>query len=166
MEKLIAIYPGTFDPITLGHLDVIKRAASIFSNLIVAVAEDTNKAPIFSLEERVAIVQNEINNYVTAKSNIVVKPFKGLLIEFARKENARVILRGMRAVSDFEYEFQMAFMNNKQAPDIHTMFLPATEKGHFISSRFVKELARLKGDLSKFVSQDVANRLNEYYKNA
>lgn len=165
MEKLIAIYPGTFDPITLGHLDVIDRASSIFENLIVAVAENTNKSTIFSLEERLEIVKKEVANYPNLKGNVIIKPFKGLLIDFASHENAKVILRGMRALSDFEYEFQMAFMNNKQAPDIQTLFLPASEKGHFISSRFVKELARLKGDLNKFVSPDVAQKLNDYYAN-
>jgi pantetheine-phosphate adenylyltransferase len=166
MEKLIAIYPGTFDPITLGHLDVINRAASIFSNLVIAVAEDTNKSPIFSLEERVSIVEKEIQNSVKSRTNLIVKPFKGLLIDFAEQQNAKVILRGMRALSDFEYEFQMAFMNNKLAPNIQTFFIPASEKGHFISSRFVKELARLRGDLSKFVSKDVEKKLIDYYQNA
>jgi len=166
MDDLVAIYPGTFDPVTLGHLDLIRRASSIFKNLIVAVAEDTNKSPIFTLEERLKIAQEEINKYVDGKAKIKVMPFSGLLIDFAHENNARVIIRGMRAVSDFEYEFQMSYMNSKLAPNIQTLFLPASEKGHFISSKFVKQLARLKGDLSQFVTSGVAKKLEEYYRDA
>lgn len=161
MENLIAIYPGTFDPITKGHLDIIERASRIFDNLIIGVAYDTNKDTLFSLEERVKIAENEIEHLKSSTKNITVTAFNGLLVNFAQETNAKVILRGIRALSDFEYEFQMAFMNKKLQDDIETMFIPASENSHFISSRFVKELARLQGDLTGFVSQDVANKLIE-----
>ncbi len=166
MKKIVAIYPGTFDPITIGHLDIIKRASGIFNNIIIAIAEDSNKSPIFSLKQRVEMAKKEIDKHIDSTGNIEVKSFKGLLTHFAQQEGAKVLIRGMRAVSDFEYEFQMAYMNAKLAPDIQTIFLPASEKSHFISSRFVKELARLKGNLSGFVSPAVEKKLKEYYKNA
>lgn len=166
MTKKIAIYPGTFDPITYGHMDIIRRAAKVFDTLIVAVAEDTVKQPIFSLKERVHMVKNEITHFKTAGKDIRVASFKGLLVGFALNQKANVIIRGMRAVSDFEYEFQMAYMNYKLSSEVETMFLPATESSHFISSRFVKELARLKGDLSGFVSFYVSKKLRKRFKNA
>lgn len=165
MPNIKVIYPGTFDPITFGHLDIIKRAAKIFDNLIIAVAEDTSKSPIFSLKERIDLVQKDIEGIKVAKKKIVVKSFKGLLVDFAKAEKAQVIIRGMRAVSDFEYEFQLAYMNYKLSPTIETIFLPASENGHFISSRFVKEVARLKGNLKGFVSQAVEKKLKEKYRN-
>jgi pantetheine-phosphate adenylyltransferase len=157
MTEVSTIYPGTFDPITFGHLDIIKRAANIFPHLIVAIAEDTSKSPLFTLEERTKMVENEVARLKL--SNIKVIPFKGLLVDFARKQGASVILRGLRAASDFEYEFQMSYMNFKIAPDIATIFIPANENGHFIASRFVKQLSRLGGDISGFVSKDVAEKL-------
>lgn len=165
MTNIVAIYPGTFDPITNGHIDVIKRTANIFDNLIIAVAEDTTKKPIFSLEERVQIVKEEIEDQVKCSKNIKVMPFKGLLIDFARSQKAHVILRGLRALSDFEYEFQMSYMNRKLDDTIETMFIPASEASHFISSRFVKELAKLDGKLEGFVSKKVANKLMKHFAN-
>ncbi len=165
MANIKVIYPGTFDPITFGHLDIIKRTIKIFSNLVIAVAEDTSKSPIFSLEERISLVKEDISTLLPKNKNIEVKSFKGLLVDFAQAENAMVIIRGMRAVSDFEYEFQLAYMNYKLSPNIETIFLPASENGHFISSRFVKEVARLKGNLSGFVSKNVEKKLKEKFHN-
>lgn len=165
MANIKVIYPGTFDPITFGHLDIIKRTVKIFGNLVVAVAEDTAKAPIFSLKERISLVKKDIKAFCSHEQKVEVKSFKGLLVDFAYQENAAVIIRGMRAVSDFEYEFQLAYMNHKLSPNIETIFLPASENGHFISSRFVKEVARLKGNLSGFVSSDVAKKLKEKLRN-
>ena len=165
MANIKVIYPGTFDPITFGHLDIIKRAVKIFGKLVIAVAEDTSKAPIFSLRERISLVKKDTNAFCPHEQKIEVKSFKGLLVDFAHQENAALIIRGMRAVSDFEYEFQLAYMNYKLSPDIETIFLPASENGHFISSRFVKEVASLKGNLSGFVSSDVAQKLKEKFHN-
>jgi pantetheine-phosphate adenylyltransferase len=165
VKKIVAIYPGTFDPITYGHIDVINRASEIFENLVIAVAEDSNKSPIFSLSDRVKMINNEIIPLNNVNNSIQVTSFSGLLIDFALKVGAKVILRGLRAASDFEYEFQMSFMNHKLSPVVETLFLPATQNGHFISSKIVKELARLNGDLSGFVSNNVAKELYDYYKN-
>jgi pantetheine-phosphate adenylyltransferase len=151
-----AIYPGTFDPITFGHFDIIKRASNMFAELVVAVAEDCNKQTLFSLEERLKIVQAEV---AKIDGNVIVKPFSGLLINFVHQEKGNVIVRGLRALADFEYEFQMFYMNNKMDASIETVFIPATENGHFISSRFVKELARLGGDVKSFVSPLVQENL-------
>lgn len=160
----IAIYPGTFDPITFGHIDIIKRASQLFDLLIIAAAKDSNKNPLFTMDERVDLINQEISQI---SSNIVVEKFEGLLVDFARQKKAKIIIRGLRAVSDFEYEFQMFGMNSKLNPNIQTIFLPASETNHFIASRLVKEIARLKGDISNFVSDNVARQLikkisNEY----
>ena len=155
----IAIYPGTFDPITFCHLDIIKRAGDIVDHLVVAVAKDTAKNPLFSLDERVALVKKEIA-HLSGDIKISVEPFEGLLVDFAEKKGAKIIIRGLRAVSDFEYEFQMFGMNAKLNPKIQTIFLPASENNHFIASKFVKEVARLGGDITKFVSQNVVNELS------
>lgn len=160
-----AIYPGTFDPITLGHLDLIIRAAKVFPNLIVAVAEDNNKNTLFSLDERVLMAQDEVNRNLP-NNNIKVLKFSGLLVDFAKSLNVTVIIRGLRAASDFEYEFQMSYVNHKLAPDLETIFIPATEKSHFIASKFVREIAKLKGDLTGFASDAVIKKLNEKYNYA
>jgi pantetheine-phosphate adenylyltransferase len=152
----IAIYPGTFDPITLGHLDIINRAAKLFDHLIIAVARDSAKNPFFNLDERLELIKGEVN-----LPGVSVEKFEGLLVDFANKRNAKIIVRGLRAVSDFEYEFQMFGMNSKLDSSIQTVFLPASETNHFIASRFVKEVARLGGDISKFVSPNVAKKLEE-----
>jgi len=156
----IAIYPGTFDPITVGHLDIIKRAAKIFNHIIVAPAIDNYKNPLFSADERVELIKEELTNH-KFESEISVEKFEGLLVKFARKKNAKTIIRGLRAVSDFEFEFQMFGMNSKLDPEIQTIFLPASENNHFIASRLVKEVARLGGDISKFVSPFIAAKLAE-----
>lgn len=154
----IAIYPGTFDPITFGHLDIIKRASELCDHLIVGVARDNSKNPLFSLEERVEIINNEItklNNY----KNISVEKFEGLLVNFAQKKSSKIIIRGLRAISDFEYEFQMSSMNSRLDNSIQTVFLPASENHHFIASKLVKEIARLDGNINNFVSQYVENKI-------
>lgn len=162
MQK-IAIYPGTFDPITLGHMDIIQRATQIVDKLIIAVAKDNAKQPLFSLEERHKMIVDEINNS-NLKDSVIVEKFEGLLIDFAKQKQAKIIIRGLRAVSDFEYEFQMSGMNAKLDSKIQTIFLPAAENHHFVASKLVKEIARLGGDISKFVSQDVLNKLQSKLK--
>jgi pantetheine-phosphate adenylyltransferase len=151
-KERIGLYPGTFDPVTNGHLDVIARAARLMDRMVVGVAINTGKGPFFSLEERVELVQAEIDR-IADKNGVVVEvqPFEGLLIHFARKLGACMIVRGLRAVSDFDYEFQMAGMNYRMAPDIETVFLMASERHQFIASRLVKEVAMLGGDITSFV---------------
>lgn len=159
-----AIYPGTFDPITVGHMDIIKRAMHVADRLVIGVALDTGKDPIFELEARAKLVEGEIRALGKDAERVKVKSFSGLLVNFAEEMGAHIIIRGIRAVSDFEYEFQMACMNARLKPDIETVFLTASENTHFISSRFVKQIARLGGDISSFVSPNVASHLKAYYK--
>src|SRR6185295_10658647 len=134
------IYPGTFDPITIGHLDIIKRALHVVDRLIIGVALDTGKSPIFGLEERAALVRADMRSFGEDARRIEVKTFSGLLVNFAQENQATLLIRGLRAVSDFEYEFQMACMNNRLNPSMETVFLTASEDTHFISSRFVKQI--------------------------
>ncbi len=157
----IGIYPGTFDPITQGHLDIIRRGLHVVDKLIIGVAEDTGKSPIFSSEERAELVKADVASF--SEGRIEVHPFSGLLVDFARQHHGSLLIRGLRAVSDYEYEFQMACMNNRLAPDIETVFLTASENTHFISSRFVKQIAKLGGDISTLVSPAVAARLQAYF---
>jgi len=148
----VGLYPGTFDPVTNGHIDVIARAARLLDKLIVGVAINTGKGPLFSLEERVELVKAEIQTIASRNGMVIeVIPFQGLLIDFARKLGACMIVRGLRAVSDFDYEFQMAGMNYRMAPDVETVFLMASERHQFIASRLVKEVAMLGGDITTFV---------------
>lgn len=161
----IGIYPGTFDPITYGHMDIVRRALKVVDTLIVGVALDTNKAPMFDLKMRVRLVEAEINALPAAqRKRVKVKSFSGLLVNFAEENKASILIRGLRAVSDFEYEFQMAAINSKLNPYMETIFLPASGTTHYISSRFVKQIAKLGGDISGFVSKKVAQSMYEYFK--
>lgn len=156
----IGVYPGTFDPITHGHLDIILRATRMLDKLIIAVAANDGKNPQFGLAERVEMVKGEVQNLPNGLGKKVeVRSFDNLLVNFTQSVGASVIVRGLRAVTDFEYEFQMAGMNAKLKPEIETIFLMASERHQFISSRFVKEICRLGGDISQFVSPSVAERL-------
>ena len=161
--KRIALYPGTFDPVTNGHLDIIYRACSLCDVLIIGVAENIGKNPFFDISQRKSLIEKAINT-TTAKSKrklgkIKVKSFDNLLIDFARSNSVTMIIRGLRAVSDFDYEFQMAGMNARLANDIETVFLTASESHQFVASRFVKEIALLGGDISSFVPSNVAKAI-------
>lgn len=150
--RRVGLYPGTFDPVTNGHLDVIGRAARLLDKLVVGVAMNTGKGPMFSLDERVELVTAEIETIAEKNGMVIeVRPFDTLLVQFARTVGANMIVRGLRAVSDFDYEFQMAGMNYRMAPDIETVFLMASERHQFIASRLVKEVAILGGDIASFV---------------
>jgi pantetheine-phosphate adenylyltransferase len=151
-----AIYAGTFDPMTMGHLDVVERAAKIFPELIVAVAAVTGKNVLFSQDERVALVQESVKTL----SNVNVKPFDGLLVEYAREQGVGVLIRGLRAFSDFEYEFQMALTNRRLAPDIETLFLMPKQDYSYLSSTNVKQVASLGGNVNEFVPAAVAAALS------
>lgn len=159
----IGIYPGTFDPITVGHADIIRRALRVVDKLVIGVALDTGKAPIFDIDMRSKLVKEDVAQMADS-SRVEVRAFSGLLVNFAEECSANVIIRGLRAVSDFEYEFQMACMNSRLKHDIETVFLTASEDTHFISSRFVKQIARLGGDISSFVSPNVNKHLVGYFK--
>ncbi len=150
------VYPGTFDPITRGHEDVVRRAAGLFGEVIVAVAESRSHT-LFSLNERVAMAQEVFADF----ANVRVEGFNDLLMNYVRSKDARVVLRGLRAVSDFEYEFQMAGMNRSLHPDVETVFLTPAEKYTFISASMVREISRFGGDVSKFVSPSVAAKLKD-----
>jgi pantetheine-phosphate adenylyltransferase len=155
MIQRIAIYPGTFDPITYGHIDVVNRAAQLFPRVIVLVAQNATKTPLFSADERIAMIREIFR----ANTRIEVDTFDGLLMTYALKRKASVIVRGLRAVSDFEYEFQMALMNRKLAPKIDTVFLVPHERYTYLNSTIVREVARLGGDVSDFVPAGVRRRL-------
>ncbi len=159
MTRHVGVYPGTFDPVTNGHLDIIHRAARILDRLVVGVAMNIGKGPLFPLEERVELVRAETDP-IAARTGcaIEVVHFGGLLVGFARERGADVIIRGLRAVTDFDYEFQMAGMNRRLDQEIETVFLMASETNQFISSRFVKEIARLGGDVSSFVPKLTLDR--------
>ena len=150
-----ALYPGTFDPITRGHEDLVRRASSLFDEVIVAVADSRGKQPFFTLDERVAMAKETLAPF----ANVRVEGFSGLLMDFLRKHDAKIILRGLRAVSDFEYEFQMAGMNRNLFPDVETLFLTPSEQYMFISATMVREIASLGGDVSLFVNPLVVPRM-------
>jgi len=164
-DPLIGIYPGTFDPITNGHTDVIQRAGRMLDKLVVGVAINVGKGPLFSLEERLGMVRVEAAAMGEVGTRIEVRSFDNLLVDFAKENNASVIIRGLRAVSDFDYEFQMASMNAKLAPDVETVCLMASDRHQFIASRLVKEIAILDGDIAQFVSPRVRDLLEEKVKN-
>ena len=158
----IGLYPGTFDPLTFGHIDMIERASQICDQLIIGVAENSGKSPLFSLSQRLNIVQEQVDYLHKKKkqiSNISVESFTGLLTDFARQKGASFIIRGLRAVSDFEYEFQMASANKRLKPDLETIFLTASENQHFVASSLVKEIARYGGDVSSFVPVEVSRHM-------
>lgn len=162
-NKIIGIYPGTFDPMTNGHADILARASKITDYLVIAISTSETKNPMFSLEERCELARIYIKKY-NISSNVEIVPFNGLLVNFAKKVGAKFIVRGLRAVSDFEYEFQMACMNSRLDDSVETIFLPTSEKNQFVSSRLVKEIASMGGDISSFVIPEVNERLNKYYK--
>ncbi|MCB0720697.1 MAG: pantetheine-phosphate adenylyltransferase [Ignavibacteriae bacterium] len=155
MENITAVYPGTFDPITNGHLDIIERASALFSKVIVTVAVNTSKAPLFTKEERKDMIENVTSGF----DNVEVDAFDGLLVEFAKKKQASVIIRGLRAISDFEYEFQMSLTNRKLAPGINTIFLMPNEKYTYLNSSLIRELAKFNADITDFVPAYVLEKL-------
>jgi pantetheine-phosphate adenylyltransferase len=165
-QPRIGIYPGTFDPITNGHADIIRRAIKIVDRLVIGVARNDGKGPLFATDERVEIVRDEIAHLANGDAErIEVRAFDSLLVNFAQSVGATMVIRGLRAVSDFEYEFQMAGMNARLNSDIETVFLMASDRFQFISSRFVKEIGALGGDVSHFVSPRVVVRLLDRFTN-
>lgn len=169
MTTHIGLYPGTFDPLTFGHMDMIERASQICDRLIIGVAENSGKSPLFTLEQRLSIVKEQVDiiqNNTKPVPNIDVESFTGLLTDFARQKGAQFIIRGLRAVSDFEYEFQMASANKRLKADLETVFLTASESQHFVASSLVKEIARYGGDISSFVPPQVGERMNVLFADA
>jgi pantetheine-phosphate adenylyltransferase len=159
MKQSIAIYPGTFDPITFGHVDVVERAAQLFPHVIILVARNTTKQPLFSDEERIAMIREIFRG----RKGIEVEGFDGLLVDYAQKRKASVLIRGLRAVSDFEYEFQMALTNRKLASNLETIFLVPREQYTYLNSTIVREIARLGGNVSDFVPANVRKRLKQRF---
>jgi pantetheine-phosphate adenylyltransferase len=156
----IGVYPGTFDPITNGHTEIVRRALRLVDTLVIGPFINLGKGPLFSLQERIDIIKEDVADFLQAdKNRVQVIPYEGLLVHFAREVRASVIIRGLRAVSDFEYEIQMANMNYRMEPDIETIFLMASDRHQFIASSLVKDIARLGGDTSQFVSKKVYQRL-------
>jgi len=160
----VGLYPGTFDPVTLGHLDIIERACVLVDRLVIGVAINRDKGPLFSLEERVEMIERNVSHMQTNGTEVVVEPFENLLIDKAEEVGAKLIIRGLRAVSDFEYEYALVGMNRAMNSNIETTFLMAEAKHQAIASRLVKEIARLDGDISKFVTPGVQQALIEKFK--
>lgn len=154
-----AVFPGTFDPITYGHIDLVGRAAKLFDEVIVGIADSPQKSPLFNSEQRVSLASDALSNF----DNVSVLAFSELLVNFAKKHNARVLVRGLRAVSDFEYELQLANMNRRLAAEIETVFLTPGEQYGFVSSSLVKQIAALNGDVAPFVPAKVAEALKQKY---
>jgi pantetheine-phosphate adenylyltransferase len=166
-SERVGVYPGTFDPVTSGHMEVIRRSLRLVDKLVIGPATNIGKGPLFSLQERIDIIKDDIADFSEVdKARIQIAPFDGLLIHFAREVGASVIIRGLRAVSDFEYEIQMANMNARMEPNIETIFLMASDRHQFIASSLVKDIARLGGDTSQFVSKKVFQRLKDKFKKA
>ena len=157
----VAIYPGTFDPITKGHLDIIKRSSKFVDKLIIGVADNINKKPLLSIDDRKKLILSDIKTYLKTKEDILVDSVSGLLTTYAKKNNVTCIIRGLRAVSDFEYEFQMTGMNYQLNPNVDTIFLMSSEKYSFISSNFIKEVHNHGGDVSRFESKNTINILDK-----
>lgn len=155
MKRILAVYPGTFDPITYGHIDVVERAAQLFPHVVILVARNTAKAPLFTDDERIAMIREVFRKH----RNIEVDGFDGLLVDYARRRKASVVVRGLRAVSDFEIEFQMALTNRKMAPELETIFLVPREQYSYLNSTIVREIARLGGNVADFVPAGVRRRL-------
>ena len=161
MTAKIGIYPGAFDPLTFGHLDIIKRSLNIVDKLIIGVADNTNKKSLLSIDDRKTLILSDIATYLEANADIKIATINGLLTDYASKNNVTCIIRGLRAVSDFEYEFQMTGMNYQLNPNVDTIFLMSSEKYSFISSNFIKEVHNLGGDVSRFVSKNTINILDK-----
>lgn len=163
-SEITGVYPGTFDPLTNGHLDIIHRASRILDRLVIGVAVNAGKGPLFTLEDRVQMVEDEVAALGPDGEKISVVGFDNLLVQFAQQQNATIVIRGLRAVSDFDYEFQMASMNAKIAPDIETVCLMASDKHQFIASRLVKEIAMLDGDVTQFLTPAILEKLSARVK--
>jgi pantetheine-phosphate adenylyltransferase len=156
-NQKIAIYPGTFDPLTLGHEDIIRRAAQLFDHVVLGVAESLGKKPIFARDERMEVAREALGDL----SNVSVVGFSGLLVEFAKHHQAKIVVRGVRSVTDFDYEFQMAGMNRQMMPELETIFMTPSEQHQYVSGTLVREIARMKGDIERFVAPSVAKHLRE-----
>lgn len=157
----LAIYPGFFDPFTMGHMNIVERAAGIFENVVVAIASDSPKQGLFTIEQRVAMIHESLKSL----KNVTVETFSGLLVEYAKKKKSAVLIRGLRTVSDFEYEFQMALANKVMVSSIETLFMMTDSRYSYLSSTIIREVARLRGDISEMVPEPVAKLIKEKYAN-